>query len=659
MTTAPRRQTRFYREAVPRWQKRPVFFKRRRVTNPRRFNCIHSSDGPLDATNALPPQPVPSLQILEQCGVGSDAVAYRAIRQTERDVVEVRVLKRGNPGRRSLERSPQAIAFGAARRERGHHENPRDSARDFAAADHIREAGRDFADTCSSRIERRRRLPLASHLQGKLPQQWRTPTLSASCTAVFRCNRSGFAMIDRCRSTFRGSTPHGATDPTDMLCRPPEQQSGTPADAAADVFALATVLRTVLCESSDEQAADALAVHLKEALALDPATRPSAQQIAKELSELVATTQNGRTESHAAEGVSSAAAWCTDFSQTSVMLGAKKASADETNCLQVAPCAANSRGEQSQKSSDRIGRYRILEKIGQGGMGAVFRAEDRADGTIVAIKRLNSAMAADRLALHRFQKEARLLAEARHPNIANLLEINEDQGIHYLVMEYVSGTDLKHVLHGGTALDERQAFEIAADVARALIGADERSIVHRDVKPANVMLAGFVNQAQSFTVSNTAQSPQLVPHETTGQTARLRARSSRRSNGIAQTHADRRVSGNALLHVAGTMHRQRRYYAQHRHLRDRRDALRDARGTAAVHGRRSDESRHDALLRASARSQKAEPARQRQRGADRGKMPGETARAAVSRRDALAGGPGTLPSGRGFGNPAASAVSQA
>ena len=117
---------------------------------------------------------------------------------------------------------------------------------------------------------------------------------------------------------------------------------------------------------------------------------------------------------------------------------------DSTNCLQVNVVggflAAN---PAAMGRTDRLGRYRILEKIGQGGMGAVFKAEDKADGTIVAIKRLNPGISADRQSLHRFQKEARLLAEARHPNIANLLEINEDQGMHYLVMEYVSGTDLK------------------------------------------------------------------------------------------------------------------------------------------------------------------------------------------------------------------------
>ncbi len=200
----------------------------------------------------------------------------------------------------------------------------------------------------------------------------------------------------------------------------------------------------------------------------------------------------------------------SDAWQTSVMLRKSALANDETNCAAHVPVRPVAPAPPAASRFEQIGRYRILEKIGQGGMGAVFKAEDRADGTIVAIKRLNAGMAADRQALHRFQKEARLLAEARHPNIANLLEINEDQGMHYLVMEYVSGTDLKHAIQPGAPLDERQAFEIVADVARALIGAHERSIVHRDVKPANVMLAGFFNAAQTLKCSNTASLPGAI-----------------------------------------------------------------------------------------------------------------------------------------------------
>ena len=450
------------------------------------------SDGRLDSTNAIPPQTPSNLQILEQFGVGSDAVAYRAIRQAERDVVEVRVLNAGtqdgdrwhallkrlrlvqlaeSPGltkilATQLDATPPRIIFekrgeiSLAHALRGL-TTAQGTAR-FALAEQIASAMAD------------------AHTVGLVHGRFSSQSVRLRNDRTVQIDFSG---IDACGS---------AADPTDTLCRPPELKSGFSADTAADVFALATVLRTVLGESSDQQAsamsgtvaensetqsaADALAIQLREARAVDPATRPSAQQIARQLSELVAAMENRTAAACAPDDENGTPGSSSDCSQTSVMLASNKANADQTNCLEVAPLLSNTRVSSSQKSSNRIGRYRILEKIGQGGMGAVFRAEDHADGTIVAIKRLNNAMAADRQALHRFQKEARLLAEARHPNIANLLEINEDQGIHYLVMEYVSGTDLKHILQAGAPLDERRAFEIAADVARALIGAhDARS----------------------------------------------------------------------------------------------------------------------------------------------------------------------------------------
>ena len=85
----------------------------------------------------------------------------------------------------------------------------------------------------------------------------------------------------------------------------------------------------------------------------------------------------------------------------------------------------------------RLGRYRLLEKLGQGGMGAVYRAEDPADGAVVAIKVLRPDRGGRPLALRRFHKEARLLAEVNNPYVTNLLEVNEDAGVHYLALEFV------------------------------------------------------------------------------------------------------------------------------------------------------------------------------------------------------------------------------
>ena len=101
-------------------------------------------------------------------------------------------------------------------------------------------------------------------------------------------------------------------------------------------------------------------------------------------------------------------------------------------------------------------------------MGAVFKAEDQSNGQLVALKVIGSALADSPETLRRFRKEGRLLAQVQHPNIANLLEINEEEGIHYLVMEYISGGDLAHLLSGTGRPSETRVLTIAAEVLRGL-----------------------------------------------------------------------------------------------------------------------------------------------------------------------------------------------
>jgi serine/threonine protein kinase/class 3 adenylate cyclase len=140
------------------------------------------------------------------------------------------------------------------------------------------------------------------------------------------------------------------------------------------------------------------------------------------------------------------------------------------------------------QARERLGRFRLLNKLGEGGMGAVYRAEDLSDGNTVAVKVLRDDWARRPQALRRFHKEARLLAEVRSPYVANLLEVNEDAGIHYLALEFVEGKSLARLLHERGRLPETEALRIAADVARALVDAHERGIVHRDIKPDNILL---------------------------------------------------------------------------------------------------------------------------------------------------------------------------
>ena len=163
--------------------------------------------------------------------------------------------------------------------------------------------------------------------------------------------------------------------------------------------------------------------------------------------------------------------------------------------------AARSKASPSRPSSgtdpllDRpqLGRFKLLHKLGEGGVGAVWKAEDPLDGKIVAIKVLRSELAKDDTALRRFHREARMLAEVESPYIANLLELNEDNGLQYIVLEFVEGQDVSAYLKSRGRLSERDGVAIAADVARALREAHARGVVHRDLKPGNMLLVANPN----------------------------------------------------------------------------------------------------------------------------------------------------------------------
>lgn len=131
--------------------------------------------------------------------------------------------------------------------------------------------------------------------------------------------------------------------------------------------------------------------------------------------------------------------------------------------------------------------YRIVDKIGAGGMGEVYLAEDQKLGRQVALKVLPAPMAGDRELLERFRREARAVAALNHPNIVTLYSIEETEGIHLLTMELVAGTTLSAKIPSwGMPLD--QLFDLAVPVADALATAHEHNIAHRDLKPDNVMV---------------------------------------------------------------------------------------------------------------------------------------------------------------------------
>ncbi|MFC2165904.1 protein kinase [Acidobacteriota bacterium] len=159
----------------------------------------------------------------------------------------------------------------------------------------------------------------------------------------------------------------------------------------------------------------------------------------------------------------------------------EKAPIEHTETLQ-APTQELTRG------STFADRYEVIEELGKGGMGKVYRVEDKKINEEIALKLIKPEIASDKRTLERFNNELKIARKITHKNVGKMFDINEEEGTHYITMEYVSGQDLKGLIRQSARLGIETALSIAKQACEGLSEAHKTGVIHRDLKPSNIMI---------------------------------------------------------------------------------------------------------------------------------------------------------------------------
>ena len=325
--------------------------------------------------------------------------------------------------------------------------------------------GRPLTDVCApGRTEARLVIAIAERLAHGLGAAHRLGLVHGRlCPSAVRVTEAGVPVLD-----FPWLAVGGATTALDGVCKPPEY--GTEAlDASSDVYALGMLIALLLVgqRPTESDSLGVLTELVRAMTRVDREARPAAAEVClalRTLARVYEASDDAERTSHV-----SVDALAVTAEREEVRMAARRARIAVGNTL---------------------GRYRLIDKLGEGGMGEVFRALDLGTGALAAVKVLRLEASADPVQLRRFRKEARILTEVKSPYVARLIEANQDDGIEFMALELIDGTDLQSVLEaaGGT-LDEAEALALLADVCRGLAEAHARGIVHRDIKPENVLIA--------------------------------------------------------------------------------------------------------------------------------------------------------------------------